>query len=142
MSEHRSILNHTLFLFGRIMLAAIFIIASISKLTHFGDYSHILSQYGMPAPDVLLGISVAFELVGGLLVLLGYKTRFGAILLLLFIIPATFVFHSFWDYQPLQISNQVHHFLKNVSIFGGLLYVLACGPGQYSLDHQHETPVN
>jgi putative oxidoreductase len=136
MGEFNHILKNVLLLFGRIFIALIFIISGISKLTHFGSYAHLLGQHGMPYTEWLLGTAVAFELIGGLSVLLGYKIRFGALLLLIFILPATFIFHSFWDYQPLHSENQVHHFLKNICMFGGLLYVYACGAGCYSLDHR------
>ena len=76
---------------------------------------------------------------GGLLVLFGFKARFGAFLLFIFTIPVTFVFHSFWNMPADQITNQMHHFMKNISIMGGTLYLMAYGAGRFGFDRKSGT---
>jgi putative oxidoreductase len=77
----------------------------------------------------LLLLATVFELIGGLLVFLGLWVRFGALLLILFLVPSTFVFHHFWELQGLERSTQMINFMKNTSILGGLLIILALGKG-------------
>jgi putative oxidoreductase len=146
MIKDNPILKHALMLFGRALLATIFIVAGIDKIIHYDHYTQLLTTQHIPLPVIVLGIGLAFELLGGLLLLLGFKTRLGACMLLIFVIPATLIFHDFWSFQPEHMTEQCHHFLKNLAIFGGLLYVLAVGAGKYSLDckcqckheHQHQ----
>ena len=70
----------------------------------------------------------------GLMIALGWKARWGALAILIFIIPVTLTFHAFWAVDPAQVQNQMNHFMKNLTIIGGMLYVLAVGPGRYSFD--------
>jgi putative oxidoreductase len=81
------------------------------------------------ASALLLG-GVIFELVGGLLIFLGIWVRLGAVLLILFLIPTTLIFHHFWDLQDAERQIQMINFMKNVSIFGGVLFILAVGKGR------------
>jgi uncharacterized membrane protein YphA (DoxX/SURF4 family) len=83
----------------------------------------------LPWVPVALAIGTAFELLGGLCIFLGFKVRFGAFLLLLFMIPTTFLFHSFWLLQGAERDLTMIVFLKNLAIFGGLLILLALGKG-------------
>ena len=68
------------------------------------------------------------------MVLLVFKARLGALALALHLIPVTFVFHNFWAYQGEAMQNPMQHFLKNVTIIGGLLTVVAVGAGRCSID--------
>lgn len=146
MIKDNPVLKHALILFGRAMLATIFIVAGIDKIIHYETYIQDLTNQHIPFPAIMLVIAVVFELLGGLLLLLGFKARLGACMLMVFIIPATLIFHDFWSFQPEHAINETHHFLKNLAIFGGLLYVVAAGAGKYSLDckcqckneHQHK----
>ena len=71
------------------------------------------------------------ELGGGLLLLVGWKARWAALLIFLWLIPTTLLFHNFWAVPPEQYMNQQNHFLKNVAIMGGMLMVWAFGPGRF-----------
>lgn len=135
---------------GRICLSAIFILSSVQKflnwheteqavITKINDLLHLLQgQEGLhglvsaalPWSKELLVCAAAFELVGGLLVFSGYRVRFGAALLILFIIPTTFLFHHYWLLQGGDREIQMIMFLKNLSILGGLLVVLGMGAGR------------
>ena len=66
--------------------------------------------------------------------ILGYKTRFGASLLLIFLIPSTLIFHDFWNVTETEFMTQQILFLKNLAIFGGLLNILSIGPGGLAFD--------
>jgi len=89
-----------------------------------------MASYGMPYTSYFLFGAIIFELVGSIFVILGYYARFGAFLLVIFLIPTTIIFHTNFD-DPIQII----HFMKNLSMFGGCLVLLAMGPGRFSLDY-------
>jgi len=84
--------------------------------------------------EVLLIIAILIELGGGLLLAVGYKARWAALAIFLFLIPATLVFHAFWAVEPEQVTMQLIQFQKNLAILGGMLYVVFNGPGRMSLD--------
>ena len=94
----------------------------------------MMSAKGLPAASLLLALAIAFELFGGLSVLTGFKTKLGAILLIIFLVPVTLVFHNFWAVPPEQMVMQKIQFLKNLSIIGGLALLIAFGPGRYAVD--------
>jgi putative oxidoreductase len=87
-------------------------------------------------PFLLVG-AILVEFLGGLALLVGSKTRFAALILAIFLIPVTFLFHNFWT-VPVgeQFNTMLGDFLKNTAIIGGLLYIVACGPGRYSRDER------
>ena len=87
----------------------------------------------MVFPEPLIP-TIAIELGGGLLLAVGYKTRWAALALFLFIIPATYFFHAFWSAAPEQAVNQMINFQKNIAIMGGYLALFVAGPGAISLD--------
>jgi putative oxidoreductase len=116
-------------LIARILLSAIFLRSGIGKIIDFAGTQQSMASAGIPLTGLFLVGAIVFELVGAISVLLGYKTRWGAIALIIFLIPATLIFHTnFAD------SMQVIQFLKNLAILGGLLMVVAYGPGMASLD--------
>jgi putative oxidoreductase len=81
-------------------------------------------------------VATALEIFGAVSLLLGLKARWGALALLVFLVPVTLVFHGFWAAPPDQRQMQMVEFLKNVSIGGGLLIVLGRGAGAFSLDRE------
>jgi putative oxidoreductase len=83
---------------------------------------------------VLLPLAGIVEIGGGLAILLGAQARTAAMLLFLYLIPATFVFHNFWGQTGMEYVNQMHHFLKNLAIMGGLALIVGLGPGFPSVD--------
>ena len=114
----------------RILLVLIFLNSGINKIENFEGTAKFMAQYGMPYTSFFLFGATIFELAGSIFVILGYYTRFGALLLLLFLIPTTIIFHTNFE-DPTQII----HLMKNVSMFGGLLVLLAMGAGRFSLDY-------
>lgn len=121
-------------LVGRILLSLMFIISGWGKLTGFAGTAGYMASKGMPFPELLLVVAIIVELGCGLMLLVGWKTRFAALAIFLFIIPATLVFHNFWAVDAAQAQGQMIHFMKNLTIMGGMLYVMAFGAGPLSLD--------
>jgi putative oxidoreductase len=119
---------------GRILLAPIFLLSGAMKIMHWNQTADEMAVKGMVAVPFFLALAVLFELGGGLSVLLGYKARLGALALALFLIPVTLVFHDFWTHTGKDMENQMQHFLKNLTIMGGLLTLAAAGAGRFSLD--------
>lgn len=126
--------NNAAALVGRILLAAIFVISGFNKIGGFEGTAGYIASKGLPMPQVLTALTIALELGGGILLIIGYKARWVALAFFLWLIPTTFIFHKFWGIDAAQVQNQMINFLKNVSIMGGMLLLFAFGPGTYSLD--------
>ncbi|MBI3053909.1 MAG: DoxX family protein, partial [Betaproteobacteria bacterium] len=77
---------------------------------------------------------IIIEIGGGVMLVVGWKARWAALAIFLFLIPATLIFHNFWAVEAAQFQNQMNHFLKNVCILGGMLYIMAYGSGPLSLE--------
>ncbi len=117
-------------LVGRILLVLIFLNSGIGKIGNFEGTAKYMTSHAMPYANYFLVGAIFFELVGSITVIFGCFTRFGALLLLIFLIPTTLIFHTnFVD--PMQKI----HFMKNVSMFGGCLILLAAGAGRFSVDY-------
>ena len=85
-------------------------------------------------PQVTAWVAVIFELVGGLMIIAGWKARWAAWALAVYVVIATAVAHRFWTVDSAQVFNQTSHFFKNISIIGGLVLLAAVGPGRHSVD--------
>jgi uncharacterized membrane protein YphA (DoxX/SURF4 family) len=124
-------------LLGRILLSHIFLLSFFGKVTNWSTFEGMMAAKGVPPSWVpfLLGGAAALELIGGLSVLFGFKARWGALLLVLFLIGVTPVMHNFWAMpDPKAFQEQLINFQKNVAMLGGLLMVIACGAGAVSFD--------
>lgn len=121
-------------LIGRIQLGLIFMISGIGKIGKFAAVAGFMSSKGMPMSELLLVATIALEILGGLAIMIGWKARWAAAAIFLFLIPTTFIFHPFWNADPASYQNQLNHFLKNLAIMGGMLYVALLGSGTLSLD--------
>ena len=119
---------------GRALLATIFVISGYGKLTAFSDTAKHIAEKGLPLAPVFAFGTVAIELVGGVLLLLGWKARWTALAMALFLVPATLLFHRYWSFEGSARAMQRIQFLKNLAIMGGLLMVSANGPGSASVD--------
>ena len=127
-------------LVARILLAAIFLVAGIRKLMAVAASTGYLTKLGFPMPEVLIWVAIAIEIGGALLLILGWQTRRVAWLMILFVAIATAMAHRFWEFDAAQYANQMNHFLKNMALIGGLLYVAAFGPGTVSVDERAAAP--
>lgn len=121
-------------LLGRLLLAYIFVMSGYGKIVGFAGTAKFMASKGMPMIEPLLVASIIIELVGGLMLAVGWKARWAAWAIFLFIIPATLIFHAYWAVPPEQAYGQMIHFQKNLAIMGGMLYVALMGPGRLSLD--------
>jgi putative oxidoreductase len=126
--------QNTAALVGRILLALIFIISGFGKITGYAGTAGYMASKGLPMVAVLLPLTILVELGGGLLIALGWKARWAAAAIFLFIIPVTLVFHNPAGLDAAQAQQQMINLLKNVSIMGGMLGLFAFGPGGFSLD--------
>jgi putative oxidoreductase len=127
-------ISDTAALVGRILLAVLFIKSGWGKIGGFDATASMMASKGLPMASVLLVITIAMELGGSLLLVVGYKARWAALAFALWLIPVTLTFHAYWNVPPEQVQAQSINFFKNLSIFGGMLMVFAMGPGRYSVD--------
>ncbi len=121
---------------GRVMLCTIFLLAAVAnKIPHFSDVAEVMAKAGIPAPQVMLVGAIAFLIAGSLSVILGYRSRIGASLLLVFLILATYYFHAFWSLSdPKAQQEQMVQFMKNLGLMGAMVLIIANGTGSMSLD--------
>jgi len=122
-------------LIARILLALIFIKSGIGKIMDPAGTQQYMTAYSMPLTGLFLVGAIIFEIFGSLSVLLGYKARLGAIALIIFLVPATLIFHTKLS-DPLQMVM----FMKNLAMLGGLLMVAYFGPGPISFDEKVKPP--
>ena len=119
---------------GRILLALIFIMSGWGKITGFAVTAGYIASKGMPMPELLAAGAIAVEFFGGLALLAGFKARWAALAIFLFIIPTTLIFHNPAGLTGQDAQGQMIHLMKNLAIMGGMLMVFAFGPGKYSID--------
>ena len=118
---------------GRILFSLIFVVASLGHFAR-GTIQYAAS-HGVPFAGVLVPLSGALALVGGLSVLVGYRAKVGAWLIVLFLVPVTLTMHAFWAASdPMMMQVQQAMFMKNLSMLGGALLLLYFGAGPFSLD--------
>ena len=114
-------LNRYTHLAGRILMSLIFIVSGFSKLFQSPGTAAAIATKGIPLVSIATPLAILLELGGGLLLLVGYRTRLVALLLSLYLVPVTLLFHNFWAYHGMDQQMQMINFLKNVAILGGLL---------------------
>ena len=118
---------------GRILIALIFVLSGFGKVTGFEGTLGYIASKGLPLPQLAAISAIIIELGGGLMLVFGLRARWAAAALLIFTAFAALIFHNFWAVPPDQAQNQMIHFMKNISMMGGLLYVLVYGSGPLSL---------
>jgi putative oxidoreductase len=126
-------------LIGRILIAFIFLQSGYDKIMNYSKTVTLMTQKGMPMAEVLIIPTIIILIGGGLMILLGWYARWGALALIVFLIPATIYFHDYWAYTSVQQLNQFHHFVKNLAILGALFYIMGLGSGPLSLKKESET---
>ena len=121
---------------GRLLLALIFVISGYNKLVGFDGTVGYIASKGLPLPQLAAAAAIAIELVGGVLLVIGWQTRCAATAFLLFLIPTTLIFHPFWAAAAANQQMETIQFMKNLCIMGGMLYVMAFGAGPLSIDNR------
>ena len=131
-------LQDTLALVGRILLAWLFVPAGFGKIAGFSGAVGYATSVGLPLPEVGVAVGLLIELVGGLMLLVGFMVRPAAVLLAFFTLVASFFFHAYWSLPADQAMMQQLMFNKNLAISGGLLAFAAFGAGRWSLDAKRQ----
>ena len=129
----------------RVVLSLIFVVSGVNHILNWSASVEYMRSAGMTVlPELFLPVAIVFLLAGGFLVLVGFHARLGALLLVLFLVPTTLIFHDFWNYQsPADVQRETISFVKNVGILGGLVMVIGFGPGGFNLEwlrHPHKEP--
>jgi putative oxidoreductase len=114
---------------GRLLLSLIFIISGFEKLGNYSGTLQEIQSAGLPIPTIAYIVAVVVEVAGGLAILVGFKARWVGAAMCLYTLAAALSFHAHFGDQ-----NQTIHFMKNVAIAGGFLYVVAFGAGAISVD--------
>ena len=124
---------------GRVLLSILFIVSGFAKLFDWSTtIGHMQANGLVQGAGVLLALATIVEIAGGLSIMTGTVARIGALVVFAYLIPVTLVFHDFWTFEGMERQMQMINFLKNVALMGGLLAIVACGPGQYSVDRTLE----
>lgn len=121
---------------GRVLLSGIFLLSAVgNKIPNFGQVADMMGSVGVPAPRLMLAGAIAFLIVGSASLVLGLWARLGATLLLVFLVLATYYFHAFWALEGQEAAQQQIQFMKNASLMGAMLFVIANGAGRFSVDN-------
>ncbi len=119
---------------GRVLLAVLFLMSGLSKLGAAAATTGYIASAGLPLPSVAYVLTLVVEIGGGLLLLIGFRTRIVAAVLAAFCVAAAIFFHH--DFAD---QNQIIHFIKNFAIAGGLLQLAAVGAGRVSIDARRKS---
>jgi putative oxidoreductase len=132
---------------GRIFIPIVFLVTGIQKVMNVGEIAQMLAANGVPVPEEIvpylggipkyeaLGYLIAaIEIICGLLVLIGLKARWAALVLIVFTACTIIFVHHFWDMQGAALIENRADALKNLSIMGGLLLIVAVGAGPSAVD--------
>jgi putative oxidoreductase len=126
---------------GRILFSLIFLMS----MTHIFSSATVAQagSHGVPAAPLFVRIAGVLAIAGSLSIIIGYKARWGAWLIILFLVPVTLFMHNFWTISdPMQRMMQQVNFMKNVSMVGAALLIAYFGAGPLSIDATHSRPVD
>jgi putative oxidoreductase len=126
--------DDVILLLGRVALGAIFVKSGLQKLMALGAFAASLASRGVPQSSMWAVIGATVELVGGILIVTGLRTREASLLMILFVIVATGISHRYWEFAEAARRAQESQFFKNLSIIGGFLLLFVSGSGRFSLD--------
>ena len=122
-------LNNVALVIGRILLAALLLIAAYNKFKGYDATIGYFSRLGIPSPNIMAPVAEAFEVICAILLIIGWQTRLVALAVAAFVIVAAGFAHT-----NFAEANQLNHFLKNLAIAGGCLALFVSGAGAFSLD--------
>jgi putative oxidoreductase len=128
-------------LLARILMSIVFIIFGYLQFTNIAGYAAnpsvlkaVALTGGILSPTVLAYLVAAIDLFGGILILIGFQTRWAALVLIIFCICTLFIAHNFWTMAGPARAANMGNFYKNIALIGGLLLLMNTGPGSYSVD--------
>ena len=125
-----------LLLVARVLLMVLFVLFGWSKLTGFSGTEQYMASTGAPIPALAAVIAIVMELVVGLAIAVGFRTRVLAVLLALYTLGTALIGHHFWTQTGMEHYVNMINFYKNISIMGGLLLLFVTGAGKYSIDRE------
>ena len=126
-------------LIGRILYSIIFISSGLNHIFKLSEMSQYTASMGVPLPTLATLVTGLMILAGGLSILLGYKVKIGAMLLVVFLIPTSFIAHAFWNIEnAMQAQMQMIMFMENIAVTGGALIFFYFGTGPFSIEKQIE----
>tara|TARA_Y100001949_G_C15837892_1_gene264950 strand:- start:164 stop:535 length:372 start_codon:yes stop_codon:yes gene_type:complete len=120
-------MNNILNLIGRILISSVFLISGFNKINQYDGTIEWMESFGVPG--ILIIPAILLEIIGSLMIIIGYKTRVIATLFSIFCITLAIIFHNDFSNQMQLVS-----FLKNLGLAGGFLFLVVSGPGKISLD--------
>ena len=121
---------------GRILISLIFIMSGFGKVFQFdGQVAYAASQ-GVPLASLAILISIVAELAAATMIIIGYRARLGALILLVWMIPVSVMLHAFWNVED-AMAQQMHMimFMKNLAMMGAMLLLMSFGPGPKSINN-------
>ena len=121
-------------LVARLTVGWLFLVQGWTKLMNPASMVGYLTSLKVPAPDFWAWPAILSELGIGIVLILGFATRYAALYTLVYLIIATALAHRYWEYPQAQQANQYNHFLKNIAMMGGALFLYVTGPGRFSVD--------
>ncbi len=121
-------------LLARLLLAALFLPAGISKIGGFAGTAGYIGSVGLPLPEVGAALAILIEVIAPILLIIGLFTRPAALVLAVFTLVASVFFHAYWSVPAEQAFMQSLLFWKNIGVVGGLLAIAAFGAGAFSVD--------
>ena len=134
MNTYQNLLN----LFGRLLIATLFLPAGLLKLRSFDRFVGYFSSLGMPTPTLAVVIAILVEVLGGIALIIGYKTRLVATVMALFTLAACVIGHAYWAVPADQMMAVQRLFFKNIAVIGGLLVLASVGAKGISVDARNE----
>jgi putative oxidoreductase len=126
--------NPMLPLLARVLIGALFVTAGVRKAMTIAATAGYFAKLGLPGGEAAAWLAVLIEVGGGLLLIIGWRTRWVAWLLAIFTVVATGLAHRFWEFDAAQYNAQLNNFLKNGAILGALLMFATHGAGSASVD--------
>lgn len=124
--------NTKLYPAGRALAGVLFLVSGIGKVLGFAGVAAWMNSAGIPAAGVVLVLTILLEIGGGLALITGIQARLAAAALALFLVPVTLIFHGFWSAETAEFQNQLNHFLKNLSILGGMLVIFGIEQARFA----------
>lgn len=126
--------QNPLALAARVLLVLLFLPEGIHKIGGFSGTAGYIGAAGLPLPALGAVLAIVVEVIGSLALLVGYRARWAALAMAIFTLAAGALFHRFWAVPADQSMLQHIMFFKNMAIAGGLLMIVAFGPGSWSFD--------
>jgi putative oxidoreductase len=120
-------------LLGRLLITYIFLTSGISKVTDWSGNVAYMNTRHLPWIPLLLGVAAVIELGGSLCLITGYQARLAALVMFVYLLAVTVLFHNYWAMPPQTAGMMETHFRKNLGIMGGLLMLVYSGPGAWAV---------